>query len=103
MAVEAVTVKVYAVPFVKPETVTGEDAPVPVIDPGDEVTVYEVIGNLEKLGAVKVTDAFALPPVAAPMVGVVGSPFVPALCEPRIGIQLFYLTLVLLIVDLAHI
>jgi hypothetical protein len=30
---------VYAVPLVKPETVIGDDAPVPVIDPGDDVTV----------------------------------------------------------------
>jgi hypothetical protein len=38
-ALVAVTVNVYAVPFVKPETVTGEDEPVPVIDPGEDVTV----------------------------------------------------------------
>jgi hypothetical protein len=30
---------VYAVAAVNPETVIGEDAPVPVIDPGDDVTV----------------------------------------------------------------
>jgi hypothetical protein len=30
---------VYAVPFVSPETVTGEDDPVPVIPPGLDVTV----------------------------------------------------------------
>jgi hypothetical protein len=33
------TVKVYAVPLVKPDTVIGEDAPVPVNPPGLEVTV----------------------------------------------------------------
>jgi hypothetical protein len=35
----ALTVNVYAVPLVKPETVIGEDAPVAVIPPGLEVTV----------------------------------------------------------------
>ena len=35
----AVTVNVYAVPVVKPETVIGEEAPVPVNPPGLEVTV----------------------------------------------------------------
>ena len=37
-ALVAVTVNVYAVPFVSPETVIGL-APVPVNDPGDEVAV----------------------------------------------------------------
>jgi hypothetical protein len=35
----AVTVKVYAVPLVRPLTTTGEVAPVPVIPPGLDVTV----------------------------------------------------------------
>jgi hypothetical protein len=35
----AVTVKVYAVPFVRPITVIGEEVPAPVSPPGDEVTV----------------------------------------------------------------
>ena len=35
----AVTVNVYAVPFVRPVTVHGEDAAVQVFDPGDEVAV----------------------------------------------------------------
>ncbi len=35
----AVTVKVYAVPFVRPVTVIGEPEPVAVYPPGDEVTV----------------------------------------------------------------
>jgi uncharacterized membrane protein len=38
LAFVAVTVNVYAVPVVNPETVIG-DAPVPVIEPGDEVAV----------------------------------------------------------------
>ncbi len=37
--VEAVTVNVYDVPVVRPVTVIGLDAPVPVNPPGDEVTV----------------------------------------------------------------
>jgi len=39
LAFVAVTVKVYAVPFVKPETVIGDD-PVPVRPPGLDVAVY---------------------------------------------------------------
>ena len=35
----AVTVNVYAVPFVSPVTVIGEDDPVAVIPPGEEVAV----------------------------------------------------------------
>ena len=35
----ALTVKVYAVPLVRPETVQLVDAEVQVFDPGDEVTV----------------------------------------------------------------
>ena len=35
----AVTVKVYAVPFVSPVTVIGDDVPVAVMPPGEEVTV----------------------------------------------------------------
>jgi hypothetical protein len=38
-ALVAVTVKVYAVPLVSPVTMMGEDAPVAVMPPGDEVTV----------------------------------------------------------------
>jgi hypothetical protein len=35
----AVTVKVYAVPLVRPVTVIGDAGPIPVMPPGDEVTV----------------------------------------------------------------
>jgi hypothetical protein len=70
----AVTVKVYAVPFVKPLTVIGEEAPVPVNPPGLEVTVYPVIAlEPTKDGAVNVTEAEADPPVAVPIVGAPGN------------------------------
>ena len=39
----AVTVNVYVVPFVKPVTVIGDEPPVAVIPPGDDVTVYDKI------------------------------------------------------------
>lgn len=39
IALMAVTVKVYEVPFVRPVTVMGEAEPVAVMPPGDEVTV----------------------------------------------------------------
>ncbi len=38
-ALVAVTEKVYAVPLVRPVTTNGEEVPVAVIPPGDEVTV----------------------------------------------------------------
>jgi hypothetical protein len=58
-ALVAVTVKVYEAPDVKPVTVTGEDAAVPVIDPGDEVAVYPVMADPPlSAGAVKVIVAF---------------------------------------------
>jgi hypothetical protein len=67
-------VNVYDVPFVRPETVIGEDVPVPVILPGEEITVYPVIAPPPMLeGAVKVTDAEASPPVAVPIVGASGT------------------------------
>jgi len=87
----AVTVKVYEVSLVNPETVIGLDAPVPVSEPGELVTVYEVIGNLLNEGAVNVTDALALPAVAVPIVGAVAGPFVEP-CAPRIGIRVSYHT-----------
>jgi len=66
----AVTVKVYAVPLASPVTVIGDAGPVAVTPPGDEVTVYEVIGEPPiDTGAVKVTMACALPPVAVPITG----------------------------------
>ena len=39
IALVALTVKVYAVPLVSPVTVIGEDVPVAVKPPGEEVTV----------------------------------------------------------------
>src|SRR4051812_49828747 len=72
-ALVAVTVNVYAVPFVRPATVHGEDAHVPVW-PSEEVAVYDVIADPPLLaGAVKVTVACALPAVAVPMVGAPGT------------------------------
>jgi hypothetical protein len=47
---------------------------VPVIPPGDEITVYPVIAPPPTLeGAVKVTDAVVFPAVAVPMVGASGT------------------------------
>jgi hypothetical protein len=74
IALVAVTVKVYVVPFVKPVTVIGLDAPVAVMLPGLEVTVYEVIALPPfEAGAVKLTVAWALPAVAVPIVGAPGT------------------------------
>lgn len=67
----AATVKVYAVPFVRPVTVIGDAVPDAVIPPGDDVTVYPVMADPPfDAGGVKVTVACALPAVAVPMVGV---------------------------------
>jgi hypothetical protein len=75
IALVAVTVNVYEVSCVKPVTVIGEDAPVPVIDPGLEVAVYPVIADPpSSVGAVKVILASRLiPAVAVPIVGAPGT------------------------------
>src|SRR5688572_9238134 len=75
-ALVAVTVKVYAVPLVRPVTVIDVHGAVqvPVRPPGDEVAVYAVIAAPPlEAGAVKATVACALPPVAVPMVGAPGT------------------------------
>ena len=70
----AKTTNVYDVPFANPVTVTGEADPVPVIELGVEVAVYPVIALAPGFeGAVKVTDAVVLPPVAVPIVGASGT------------------------------
>jgi hypothetical protein len=58
IAFVAVTVNVYVPPAVNPLTVTGEDAPEPVMLPGLEVAVYCVIVDPPlSLGAVNETVA----------------------------------------------
>ena len=69
----AVTVNVYEVPFVKPPTVSGLDPPLAVKPPGLDVAVKLVMGDPPLLLAVKVTEAWALPAVAVPMVGAAGT------------------------------
>ena len=73
-ALVAETVKVYAVPLARPPTVIGEAGPLAVRPPGDEVTVYDVIGvpPLEA-GGVNATVACALPAVATTLVGAPGN------------------------------
>jgi hypothetical protein len=70
------TVKVYAVPAVKPVTVIGLDEPVAVIQPGELLAVYPVIVAPPLLaGAVNATVAVVLlvTAVAVPMVGAPGT------------------------------
>jgi hypothetical protein len=68
----AVTVKLYEVPLVKPVTVIGGAVPLAVRPPGEEVTVYPVIGAPPvKEGAVKATVACVSPGVA--LIAVAGS------------------------------
>jgi len=69
----AVTLKVYEVPFVRPDTTIGLEVPVPVIPPGVEVTVYPVMTAPPLPFGVNVTLALALPLVAVPMVGACGT------------------------------
>ena len=60
--------------MVRPVTVKGLAVPVAVIPPGLEVTVYPVIAEPPSLtGAVKVTEAWAFPFVAVPIVGAPGT------------------------------
>ena len=73
-ALVALTVYVYATPFVKPVTVIGEDVPVAVIPPGEAVTVYPVIADPPVfVGAVKLTVALPLLPLAEILVGAPGA------------------------------
>src|SRR5512141_387476 len=73
----ATTVNVYAVPLVKPVTIWLNPvvpALLSVPPAGLEVTVYPVMALPPLLaGAVKVTVACALPAVAVPMVGALGT------------------------------
>ena len=74
MELVAVTVKVYAVPLVSPVTVIGDEAPVAVRPPGDEVTVYPVIADPPVFtGAVKLTVALPLLTIAEILVGTPGA------------------------------
>ena len=53
----------------------GEAAPLAAMPPGDDVTVYEVIGDPPfDAGGVNVTVACAMPAVAVPIVGAPGRP-----------------------------
>jgi hypothetical protein len=73
IAFVAVTVNVYEVPLVKPETVIGDEPPVPVAPPGLAVTVNPVIAEPPLFaGAEKATDAEVLPGVATTLVGASG-------------------------------
>jgi hypothetical protein len=72
-ALFALTVKVYVVPPVNPDTTTGDAEPELTIVPGDDVTVYEVISDPpSKAGAVNATDACSMPAVATALVGAPG-------------------------------
>jgi hypothetical protein len=73
LAFVATTVKVYAVPFVKPVIVIGLDEPVPVMFPGLDVAVYPVIDEPPVAFAVNDTDACALLAVTSPIVGACGT------------------------------
>ena len=60
-------------PFVSPGTTIGEPEPVAVIPPGEEVTVYEVMGELPGLaGGVNETVAEPMPAEAVTPVGASG-------------------------------
>jgi hypothetical protein len=74
-SVEAVTVNVYAVPAVRPETRTGLD-PVAVIPPGEDVTVYVTEPEVPVDPAVYVTSIFLstfCTMTAVPIVGADGA------------------------------
>jgi hypothetical protein len=62
------------VPLLKPLTVIGEDAPVPVKPPGLDVTVYPVIvAGKPASGAVKDIEEDALATEAVTLVGAPGT------------------------------
>jgi hypothetical protein len=57
----------------KPDTTRGELVPVAEIFPGEDVTVYPVMGLPLEAGAVNATLAWALPAVATGLVGASGT------------------------------
>src|SRR5919198_6560374 len=70
----AVTVNVYVTPFVRPLTVAvvASPAAVAVCPPGEEVTVYSVIGLPPSSGAYQLTVALESPAVAVTPAGACG-------------------------------
>jgi hypothetical protein len=89
-ALVALTVNVYAVPVVKPDTVMVPEpavARVPVRPPGEDVAVYKVIAVPPLLaGAVYVTvAAVGVVAVAVPIVGAPGTVHVVALLDVALG------------------
>ncbi len=74
MALLAATVNVYGVPFVRPVTPHDSPAVVQVSPPGEEVTVYPVIGvPPSQAGACHDTEAEASPALAWTEVGAAGA------------------------------
>jgi hypothetical protein len=69
----AVTVNVYAVPFVRPVTIIPDEPPVAVKPPVLEETVYEVIGEPPLDGAVNEIVACPFPATAVTPVGAFGT------------------------------
>ena len=67
------TVNVYAAPFVSPATVSGLEAPVDVLPPGDAITWYELIAAPPLLaGAANATATFPSSGVAPTIDGCPG-------------------------------
>ena len=70
----AITVKVYAVPLVKPVTIIGDEVPVPVKLPGFEVAVYpEIEEPPSDAGVVNATETCIFPLVVEPIIGASGT------------------------------
>ena len=73
-ALVATTVKVYDTFVVNPVTTKGEPAPVAVLFPGEDVTVYPVMTLPPvEVGALNATLTCALPAVATGLVGAPGT------------------------------
>jgi hypothetical protein len=51
------------------------------------------MGNFEKLGALKVTEAVPFPAVAVPIVGALAGPLVDPEADPKIGIFTYLVSL----------
>jgi hypothetical protein len=94
VVLDAVTVKVYAVPAVNPLTVIGED-PVPVNPPGDDVAV-KVVAVPPVVAAVYATEAVDPVPrsATAPIVGASGTSDIatPVLVIPDVLALLIFAT-----------
>lgn len=90
----AVIVNVYAVLDCKPSTTIGDDEPVAVYDPGEDVTLKDVAvapaPAVKGMLAAPLLNARDVPTsVTVPIVGMPGAPFAEELMIPRTSVAIY--------------